>query len=52
MYHDVVIPKQRLVCGLSNISRNKKKRSSSVQSNTQDVINPPPNVVVAIGRAI
>jgi hypothetical protein len=42
MYQDVVKPKQRLVYGLSNISRNKKKRSSSVQSNTQDVINPLP----------
>jgi hypothetical protein len=42
MYHDVVIPEQRLVCGLNNVSGDGKNRSSCVQSNAQDVVNPPP----------
>jgi hypothetical protein len=51
MYQDVVIHKQRLVCELSNISRNKKKRSSSVQSNTLRCYKPPPNVVVILSSS-
>jgi hypothetical protein len=42
MYQDVVTPEQRLVCGLSNVLGDGKNRSSSVQSNAQDVVNPPP----------
>jgi hypothetical protein len=42
MYQDIVTPEQRLVCGLSNISGDEKNKSSSVQSNAQDVVNSPP----------
>jgi hypothetical protein len=46
MYQDVIIPKQRLVCGLSNVSGDEKNRSFNVQSNAHGVVTPPPHVVV------